>query len=186
MNRAKTSAGLLLYRISAGQLEVFVAHMGGPFWAKKDDGGWSIIKGEYDAQEDPYAAALREFEEETGSKPPAGIVLELGEIRQSSGKRITAWAIESDFDPARVQSNTFTIEWPRGSGRQQEFPEIDRAGWFDAVTARRKLVQGQLPFVEILEQRLREAGRLGNTTSSPGVSDTADHRESSEGRATLF
>jgi len=137
-----------------GRLEVFIAHMGGPFWANKDEGGWSIVKGEYEDGEDPYAAARREFREETGSDPPAGRTLELGEVRQPSGKRIVAWAIESDFDAASVRSNTFALEWPRGSGRLTEFPEIDRAGWFDAATAREKLVKGQVPFVELLEQQI--------------------------------
>lgn len=150
----KTSAGLLLYRLRDGRLEVFIAHMGGPFWAAKDEGGWSIVKGEYEQHEDPLAAARREFLEETGSPPPPGPTLELGEVRQPSGKRIVAWAIGSDFDAASVRSNTFTLEWPRGSGRQREFPEIDRAEWFDTETARRKLVRGQVPFIELLERRV--------------------------------
>jgi predicted NUDIX family NTP pyrophosphohydrolase len=150
----KTSAGLLLYRVRGGALEVLIAHMGGPFWANKDNRGWSMVKGEYEEQEDPFEAACREFAEETGSNPPTGHAVELGEIRQPSGKRICAWAIESDFDPATVKSNTFTIEWPRGSGQQQEFPEIDRADWFDTATARAKLVKGQVPFIEVLERRV--------------------------------
>src|SRR5215813_940420 len=153
MSRArKRSAGLLLYRLRDGGLEVFIAHMGGPFWANKDDGGWSIVKGEFEDDEEPFAAARREFLEETGSDPPDGVALELGEVRQKSGKRIVAWAIESDFDATSVRSNTFTLEWPRGSGRQQEFPEIDRADWFDTATARRKLVSGQVPFIDVLER----------------------------------
>ena len=151
---AKRSAGLLLYRLRDGRLEVFIAHMGGPFWARKDEGGWSIVKGEYEEHEDPFAAARREFLEETGSEPPQGPALELGEVRQSSGKRIAVWAIDSDFDADSVRSNTFTIEWPRRSGRQQEFPEIDRAGWFDTDTARRKLVKGQAPFIDLLERQV--------------------------------
>jgi predicted NUDIX family NTP pyrophosphohydrolase len=150
----KASAGLLLYRLRDGRLEVFIAHMGGPFWASKDEGGWSIVKGEYEDHEDPFAAACREFAAETGSHPPRGRTLELGEVRQASGKRIVAWAIASDFDAASVRSNTFTLEWPRGSGQQREFPEIDRAGWFDTATARRKLVKGQLPFIELLERQV--------------------------------
>ena len=151
---AAKSAGLLLYRLRDGRLEVFIAHMGGPFWARKDEGAWSIVKGEYEENEDPLAAARREFLEETGSDPPRGRTLELGEIRQSSGKRVVAWAIEGDFDPARVHSNTFTLEWPRGSGRLREFPEIDRAEWFDTGTARRKLVKGQVPLIEVLERQV--------------------------------
>ena len=149
------SAGLLPYRMRDGELQVLIAHMGGPFWQNKDDGGWSIIKGEYDDREDPFVAACREFAEETGNEPPKGPTVDLGELRQPSGKRITAWAIESDFDPAAVKSNTFTIEWPPRSGTLQEFPEIDRAAWFDAATARVKLVTGQVGFVEILERHVR-------------------------------
>src|SRR5215210_5611580 len=124
------SAGLLLYRVRDGRLQVLIAHMGGPFWAKKDEAGWSIPKGEYVEGEDRLAAARREFEEEIGSSPPSGPMLELGEIRQPSGKRIVAWAVEGDLDPATVRSNTFVLEWPPRSGRQEEFPEIDRADWF--------------------------------------------------------
>jgi predicted NUDIX family NTP pyrophosphohydrolase len=151
---ARTSAGLLLYRVRDGQPEVLIAHMGGPFWASKDDSGWSIVKGEYGAEEDAYAAARREFEEEIGTAPPQGSALGLGEVRQPSGKLITVWAIEGDLDAAQIQSNTFTIEWPRGSGEQREFPEVDRAGWFDLQTARRKLVKGQVPFIDRLQEAL--------------------------------
>jgi predicted NUDIX family NTP pyrophosphohydrolase len=155
--RNKSSAGLLPFRRRGDALQVFIAHMGGPFWARKDDGAWSIVKGEYDDQvEDPFAAACREFTEETASAPPQGPTIDLGEIRQSSGKRVRAWAIEGDIDPATVRSNTFTIEWPRGSGRQQEFPEIDRADWFDVPTAREKLVKGQRALLDVLEERLGE------------------------------
>lgn len=156
----KRSAGLLLYRMRGGRVEVFIAHMGGPFWASKDEGGWSIVKGEYEEGEDPFVAACREFREETGSGPPSGRPVELGEVRQSGGKRIVAWAIESEFDPASVRSNTFTIEWPRGSGQQRQFPEIDRADWFDTATARRKLVKGQVAFIDALEREI-----LGSTGS---------------------
>jgi predicted NUDIX family NTP pyrophosphohydrolase len=154
----RTSAGLLLYRIREQRLEVLIAHMGGPFWANKDKGGWSIVKGEYDAaSEDAYAAARREFEEETGRPAPDGEPLALGELRQRSGKVINVWAIESEFDASRIESNAFTMEWPRGSGNEQQFPEIDRAGWFDCATARAKLLAGQAPFLDTLEQRLRDA-----------------------------
>ncbi len=156
MSKAKTSAGLLLYRIRAGQLEVLIAHMGGPFWAGRDDGAWSIVKGEYDEREDAYAAARREFAEETGAPAPDGEALALGEVRQRSGKRITAWAIDSDFDASRIDSSTFSIEWPRGSGEQREFPEIDRVEWVDCATARRKLVKGQHELVETLRRRLED------------------------------
>jgi predicted NUDIX family NTP pyrophosphohydrolase len=154
MSGQRRSAGLLLYRFHDGRLQVLIAHMGGPFWARKDERAWSIVKGEYDEHEDAYAAAHREFEEETGAPAPAGTTLELGEVRQPSGKRITAWAVASDFDVTQVRSNTFTMEWPRGSGRQREFPEIDRAEWFGTAVARRKLVKGQVPFLDELERLL--------------------------------
>jgi predicted NUDIX family NTP pyrophosphohydrolase len=148
------SAGLLLYRVRDGRPEVLIGHMGGPFWAKKDEGAWSVFKGEYDDGEEPLAAARREFEEETGRPPPDGDVIDLGEIRQSSGKRVTAWGIEGDFDPATLKSNTFTVEWPPRSGRQAEFPEVDRAEWFDLETARAKLVKAQAAFIDALAHEL--------------------------------
>lgn len=163
--KAKTSAGLLPFRFSDGSLEVLLAHMGGPFWARKDDRAWSIVKGESDDREEPYAAARREFEEETGSRPPPGRPLELGEVRQGSGKRVIAWAIEGDFDPDRLVSNTFAIEWPRGSGAQREFPEIDRVAWFDCETARRKLVRGQDALIDALVARVGASGTA--TTRRP-------------------
>jgi predicted NUDIX family NTP pyrophosphohydrolase len=145
------SAGLLLYRVRDGRLEVLIAHMGGPFWARKDERAWSIPKGEYPDDEDPLAAAKREFEEELGSPPPDGPARPLGEIRQSSGKRVIAWAVEGDLDPTHIRSNTFTTEWPPRSGRTAEFPEIDRAEWVDLPTARRKLVKGQVALLDALE-----------------------------------
>ena len=150
----RRSAGLLLYRIRDGRPEVLIGHMGGPFWSKKDAGAWSVFKGEYDDGEEPLVAARREFEEETGSPPPDGRTLALGEVRQSSGKRVVAWAVEGDFDPSALASNTFTIEWPPRSGRQAEFPEIDRAEWFGLDTARRKLVRAQAAFLDALEREL--------------------------------
>jgi predicted NUDIX family NTP pyrophosphohydrolase len=148
---AKTSAGLLPYRESDGRLEVLIAHMGGPFWARKDDGAWSIVKGEHGPGEDPLAAARREWSEETGVPAPDGEPLELGELRQSSGKRIRAWAVDAEgLQPDGFVSNTFTLEWPRGSGREREFPEIDRAAWLEVEEARRKLVPAQVPFLDAL------------------------------------
>jgi predicted NUDIX family NTP pyrophosphohydrolase len=136
----KRSAGILLYRDD----EVLLVHPGGPFWAKKDAGAWSIPKGEYDAGDDPRACALREFEEELGTALPPGTELaELGEVRQKSGKVITAYAAAGDVDADAITSNTFTTEWPPRSGRMQEFPEVDRAGWFDFETAREKLNPAQ-------------------------------------------
>jgi predicted NUDIX family NTP pyrophosphohydrolase len=145
----KTSAGLLLYRRSPG-LEVLLGHMGGPFWARKDDAAWSVPKGEYDPGEEPFAVALREFEEELGSPVPADDFLPLGEVRQSGGKVLTVWAAEGDFDAAAAHSNTFTLEWPPRSGRLQEFPEIDRAAWVPVDEARTKLVRGQVPLLDRL------------------------------------
>jgi predicted NUDIX family NTP pyrophosphohydrolase len=137
-----------------GRPEVFIGHMGGPFWAKKDEAAWSVFKGEYPDHEDPFDAARREFQEETGSPPPAGPALPLGEVRQSSGKRVIAWAVEGDFDPANVKSNTFTVEWPPRSGRQAEFPEVDRADWFGLDVAREKLVPAQAELLDRLLQRV--------------------------------
>ena len=137
---AKRSAGILLYRDD----EVLLVHPGGPFWAKKDAGAWSIPKGEYEDGDDPRACALREFEEELGTALPAGTELaELGEVRQKSGKVITAYAAAGDLDADAITSNTFTIEWPPRSGRMQEFPEVDRAGWFGFDAAREKLNPAQ-------------------------------------------
>jgi len=148
------SAGLLLYRVRDGEPEVLLGHMGGPFWARKDERAWSIPKGEYGDDEDALAAARREFAEETGSAPPEGEAVALGEVRQSGGKRVVAWALAGDLDPATVRSNTFVMEWPPRSGRQQEFPEIDRAEWFGLGTARSKVVKGQVPLLDALEQKL--------------------------------
>jgi predicted NUDIX family NTP pyrophosphohydrolase len=146
----KTSAGILVFRRSPQQtLEVLLAHPGGPFWAKKDDGAWTIPKGELGDSEDPLLAARREFEEEMG-QPIDGEFIPLGEVTQAGGKRVIAWAIEGDFDPARLKSNLFTTEWPPRSGQTQAFPEVDRAAWFDPATARRKILKGQLPFIDRL------------------------------------
>jgi predicted NUDIX family NTP pyrophosphohydrolase len=146
----KQSAGLLLYRRRAGALEVFLVHPGGPFWARRDEGAWSIPKGEHDADEDPLAAARREFAEETGITP-AGEIIALAPIRQKSGKVVRAFAIEGDCDPEIIHSNTFVMEWPPRSGRQQAFPEVDRAAWFSIEEAKRKLHAGQVGLVEQLE-----------------------------------
>jgi predicted NUDIX family NTP pyrophosphohydrolase len=150
--RAMNSAGILLHRDRDGGREVLLGHMGGPFWARKDESAWSIFKGEYAADEEPLAAARREFAEETGFPLPDGEPVPLGEIRQSSGKRVVAWAVEGDLDADAVVSNTFLMEWPPRSGTQAEFPEIDRAAWFDLATARTKLVRAQGAFVDALER----------------------------------
>jgi predicted NUDIX family NTP pyrophosphohydrolase len=146
---SKKSAGLLLYRKTAEGLEVLLVHPGGPFWAKKDDGAWSIPKGEFVEEEDPLAAAKREFEEETGVQP-AGEFVPLTPLKQPGGKLVFAWAVRSDFDPSKLKSNTFSMEWPPRSGRQQEFPEVDRAAWFGIEAARRKILKGQAPFLDQL------------------------------------
>ena len=151
----KTSAGLLLYRDAAGRLEVLLVHPGGPFWAKKDAGAWSIPKGEIGEGEDPLAAAKREFEEETGTRP-TGEAIALAPRRQAGGKLVQAWAVRGDLDPAALKSTTFTLEWPPRSGRRQEFPEVDRAAWFTLDEARDKILKGQAPFLDDLE---RVAGR---------------------------
>lgn len=147
------SAGLLLYRRNQHGIEVLLVHPGGPFWARRDDGAWSIPKGVHGAGEDPLAAARREFAEETGATPPAGETVPLGSFRQSSGKIVEAWAVEGDFDPASLKSNTFTLEWPPRSGKIREVPEVDRAAWFTPEEAARKLIKGQRPILEALLQR---------------------------------
>jgi predicted NUDIX family NTP pyrophosphohydrolase len=146
----KTSAGLLLYRRVDDALEVLLVHPGGPYWARKDEGVWSVPKGEYEADEDPLEVARREFEEELGAAPPDGTPSPLGEIRQSGGKVVTAWAQEGNLDVTHIRSNTFEMEWPPRSGRTQAFPEVDAAAWFPIDEARKKLNRGQVPFLDRL------------------------------------
>jgi predicted NUDIX family NTP pyrophosphohydrolase len=134
---------------------VLLVHPGGPLWARRDVGAWSIPKGEYGADEDPLAAARREFAEELGASPPDGPAEDLGEIRQKSGKLVRAWAVAGDLDVTEVSSNTFTLEWPPHSGRQQEFPEVDRAQWFDVPLARTKIIAAQVALLDRLEQLRR-------------------------------
>ena len=148
------SAGILLFRRPAGGLELLLVHPGGPYWARKDDGAWSIPKGEHADGEDALDCARREFEEETGTVPPVGALVPLGEVRQRSGKRVSAWAAEGDLDADAVRSNTFSVEWPPRSGQTQEFPEVDRAGWFAPDDARRALVPAQAAFVDRLVEHL--------------------------------
>ena len=146
---ASESAGILLHRMRDGRREVLLVHPGGPFWARRDAGAWSIPKGEYDANEDPVACALREFEEELGAPPPAAAdLVELGTITQRGGKRVTAWAAPGDLDPAAIRSNTFTMEWPPRSGKTREFPEIDRAAWFGLDDAREKINPAQADLLD--------------------------------------
>jgi predicted NUDIX family NTP pyrophosphohydrolase len=151
---AKRSAGILLHRTSGGAPEVLLVHPGGPFWARRDAGAWSIPKGEYEDGDDPLAAALREFQEETGAALETGELRDLGEVKQKGGKVVRAWAAEGDIDAGTVRSNTFTMEWPPRSGRTAEFPEVDRAGWFALDEARQKLNPAQAEFLD----RLLEAG----------------------------
>ncbi|HEX9122037.1 MAG TPA: NUDIX domain-containing protein [Actinomycetota bacterium] len=163
----KLSSGLLLHRSRRGRLEVLLVHPGGPFWATRDDGAWSVPKGEYGPDEDPLEVAFREFGEELGSEPPGGgSPVDLGELRQRSGKRVRVWAVEGDLDVTTVHSNTFTMEWPPRSGRTREFPEVDRAAWLDLETARRKLVSGQAGFLDRLSELVgsrRPAHRVGGS-----------------------
>ncbi|HKS49491.1 MAG TPA: NUDIX domain-containing protein [Amycolatopsis sp.] len=150
----KRSAGILLYRRENGT-EVLLGHMGGPFWARRDAGAWSIPKGEYEPDETPEGAARREFQEELGLEVPSGELADLGTVRQSGGKVVTAWALEGEIDLDQVVPGTFELEWPKGSGRMREFPEVDRVEWFDLALAREKIVGGQRPFLDRLADLLR-------------------------------
>jgi len=150
----KTSAGLLVFRFRKKKLEVFIAHMGGPVWAKKEKRAWSIPKGVVDEGEKPLEAALREFGEETGMDPPDSDLINLGEFVQSKKKRIIIWASEGDLDADTLVSNTFSIEWPPKSGRQREFPEVDRGEWCDVTTASERVIKGQVQVLHALEKHL--------------------------------
>ena len=153
----KLSAGILLYRLCGGEVEVFLVHPGGPYWTRKDEGAWSIPKGEYEAGEDPLRTAKREFYEETGFEV-CGSFHPLAPLRQPSGKVVSAWAVQGDVNAAAVKSNTFVLEWPPHSGKTQEFPEVDRGAWFDLPTARMKLQPGQRAFLDQLQQLLQNTG----------------------------
>lgn len=155
----KQSAGLVLYRVRDGAVEVLLGHMGGPLWARKDAGAWTIPKGEIDPDEEPHAAALREFTEELGVAPPASDDpdLDLGTVRQRAGKQVSAWARQADLDVTRITSNTFALEWPPRSGRLQDFPELDRAQWFPVARARGLVVSGQVALLDRLDELLRDA-----------------------------
>jgi predicted NUDIX family NTP pyrophosphohydrolase len=154
----KKTAGLLLFRDASGHLEVLLVHPGGPFWKNKDEAAWTIPKGLVDDGEDPFEAAKREFREETGATPD-GEPIALMPLRQPSGKVMHAWAMRGEFDPAALTSNTFLMEWPPKSGRQQEFPEVDRAGWFSLEEAGRKILRGQAPLLRELLQKLDSPSR---------------------------
>jgi predicted NUDIX family NTP pyrophosphohydrolase len=150
----RVSSGILLYRRAGGQLQVLLAHPGGPFFARKDDGHWTIPKGEVDPGEELFEVGRREFQEETGQPLPDGPSLELGSIVQKGGKIVHGWAVEGDLDPDAGSSNTFELEWPPRSGRRQTFPEIDRVAWFDPHEARRRIKPTQIPFIDRLESML--------------------------------
>jgi predicted NUDIX family NTP pyrophosphohydrolase len=151
---AAESAGLVLYRARNGKTEVLLVHPGGPFWKRRDEGVWSIPKGEIEPGETPLDVARREFEEELGMPAPDGDLQTLGSIRQAGGKVVHAWAAPGDVDVSRISSDTFAIEWPPRSGKTQEFPEVDRAAWFDLATARVKMSPAQAAFLDRLEERL--------------------------------
>lgn len=157
MSKKKLSAGILLYRLSGGEVQVFLVHPGGPFWAGKDNGAWSLPKGEYGQGDDPLATARREFSEETGSQV-TGLFHPLSPVRQPSGKLVSVWVVEGDLDASTVKSNTFSLEWPPHSGKAQEFPEVDCGGWFDIATARTKLQPGQGAFLDQLLLLLKDPG----------------------------
>ncbi|MGC0378762.1 NUDIX domain-containing protein [Streptomyces sp. SAI-229] len=150
--RGARSAGLLLFRHTGQGVEVLLGHMGGPFFARRESGAWTVPKGEYDPGEPAWEAARREFREELGLPPPDGEALPLGEVRQSGGKTVTAWAVEADLDPAAVVPGTFEMEWPPGSGRVREFPELDRVAWFPLDRAREVIVGAQTAFLDRLAE----------------------------------
>jgi predicted NUDIX family NTP pyrophosphohydrolase len=157
----KMSAGLLMYRRLHETLEVFLVHPGGPLWSKRDLGAWSIPKGEYQSDEDPLAAAQREFTEETGVQPGQPSFIELTSATQSGGKVIRAWAFEGDADPTTIISNTFSMEWPPRSGQQQAFPEVDRAAWFLIEEAKERILKGQMPLLSELQRILSDQSTVG-------------------------
>ena len=157
---SKTSAGILLYRYERRELQVFLVHPGGPFWARKDAGAWSIPKGEFDAGDDPLSAALREWEEETGTALAAGKTsfLPLPPVKQKAGKVVYAWALEGGVDADKIRSNTFEMEWPPRSGKKKAFPEVDKAGWFAIPEAREKILESQRPLIDALIRQLQTDG----------------------------
>jgi predicted NUDIX family NTP pyrophosphohydrolase len=163
----RLSSGLLLFRRRERGVEVMLVHMGGPFWSRRDAAGWSLPKGEHEPGEDSLHAARREFAEELGSPPPHGAAIDLGSLKQPSGKVIRAWALNADMDVSEIRSNTFELEWPRGSGKLQRFPEVDRAGWFELTAAREKLVGGQRPFLDLLREQIEGAAPIAARVVRP-------------------
>ncbi len=153
------SAGILLFRLKNGKLEVMLVHPGGPFWARKDEAAWSIPKGLFDENEKALDAARREFNEETGLEVD-GSFIELGEVKQPGGKIVHAWALEKDLDITKIESNSFAIEWPKNSGTVREYPEVDRAGWFGLDQARKKILKGQIPLLDRLAAVVAKQSRI--------------------------
>ena len=151
---SQKSAGIVLYRIQNSSIEVFLVHPGGPYWAKKDDGAWSIPKGEFDENEEPLEAARREFQEETGIQI-SGEFIQLNPVKQKGGKMVYAWAVKGDIDPAKIKSNSFEIEWPPMSGKMKSFPEIDKAAWFHLSEAQKKIIEAQSAFIKELESKIQ-------------------------------
>lgn len=164
----KRSAGILLYRLAGEGFEVLIVHPGGPFWARRDEGAWSIPKGEHEDGEDARLAAFREFEEETGHRLPHGEAVDLGDVRQKGGKIVRAFAMLGDLDPSALLSNTIEIAWPPRTGRRLVVPEVDRAGWFAPALARAKLVEAQRDFLDRLEQMLRDRAARPLLSRAPG------------------
>ncbi|MBD3346687.1 MAG: NUDIX domain-containing protein [Chitinivibrionales bacterium] len=154
---SKKSAGIMMYHFEKDRLNILLGHMGGPFWRNRDDGGWSILKGEYDESEDPFTAAKREFEEETGMRPE-GDFIELNELKQSGGKKIKIWALEGYCNPSNLTSNTFEIEWPPKSGKMRRFPEMDRFAWYTIESARKKILKSQRQLIDQLCEILNHDG----------------------------
>lgn len=163
----KQSAGLLVYRKNKGSVEVLLAHMGSPWWAKKDIGAWSIPKGEIEENEDALETAKREFTEELGLQVPAGELIELGSVKQHNNKSVQAWAVEADMDASSIKSNTFKTQWPPRSGKIQEFPEVDRAEWFTLAEAAQKAVRGQAGLFEKLAEVLNVPFDTGKAPEPP-------------------
>lgn len=159
---AKLSAGILLYRQNSGSIEVLIGHPGGPFWARKDAGSWSIPKGEYDTHEDPWVAAQREFAEEIGCPVPHGSPVAFDPVKQPGGKILTIFALEGDIDISAAHSNTFVLEWPKGSGILREYPELDRVAWLSVEQARSKLLRGQVSLLDRLLERIHNDQGFGN------------------------
>lgn len=164
----KLSAGVLLHRVHNDVVEVLVGHPGGPFWARKDDGAWSIPKGEYEPGDDPWEAARREFAEELGAALPPGDPIAFDPVKQPGGKVLTVFAVAADLDISAARSNTFTMEWPRGSGRMQEFPELDRVAWLPVAVARRKLLSGHVVFLDRLMAQPHLAGHSEGESETQG------------------